>query len=324
MQLIKHYQQLIDLELAQLAYNNEPAGLYDPIKYVLGIGGKRIRPAVCMAVCHFFSGSGQASLNAALGLEIFHNFTLLHDDIMDHAVMRRNVPTVHVKWNPNTAILSGDAMMVLASELMLDVPEGCLVNVQRLFLRTARQVCEGQQYDMEFENRSDVSTQDYLEMIRLKTAVLLAASLQIGALIGGASEDDAIKLYQFGQDLGLAFQLQDDYLDAFGNEADFGKRIGGDIVSNKKTFLLLSCLERCNSRQLAELRGWLNALNFDEVEKIDAVKKLYNELNVGGIARDLMNKYYSDALQMLDQLALQSEWKAELKNFAEKLINRSR
>ena len=207
MNVIPHYQKIVDAELGRLSLSQKPNGLYEPIRYVLGIGGKRLRPALCLAFCHFYAGSGALALNAALGLEVFHNFTLLHDDIMDNAPIRRNLPTVHEKWNANTAILSGDAMMIAASKLMLEVPDNCLVNVQKDFLQTALEVCEGQQYDMDFETSDGVTTDDYLEMIRLKTAVLIAASMKIGALVGGASADEALASYDFGLNLGLAFQL---------------------------------------------------------------------------------------------------------------------
>jgi geranylgeranyl diphosphate synthase, type II len=324
MNLLAHYQDVAEKALNNLDFNGEPKGLYEPFKYVIGIGGKRIRPALCLAACHYFSGNGQAALNAAMGIEVFHNFTLLHDDFMDNAPIRRNQPTVHVKWSPNTAILSGDAMMVVASEMMLDVPAHCLVEVQKIFLQTAREVCEGQQFDMDFESTMAVSPEQYLNMIRLKTAVLIAASLKIGAIIGGANEQDADLIYAFGRDLGLAFQLQDDYLDVFGDESSFGKSIGGDIVANKKTFLLINCLEKCNAQQREELEFWLNKTDFDREEKVDAIKSIFLKLGIGELGREKMNFFYHEALQHLSQLSVSDEAKQELTHFAAKLINRDR
>lgn len=324
MNIITRYQKIAEDQISNLSLKHEPKGLYDPISYVLGIKGKRIRPAICMAMCHFFSGSGEGATKAALGLEVFHNFTLLHDDIMDNAPVRRNLATVHEKWDANTAILSGDAMMIVASQLLLEVPISCLVDVQKIYLSTALQVCEGQQLDMDFERLSDVSVESYLEMIRLKTAVLLAASFKIGSLIGGAGADAANSAYAFGQDLGLAFQLQDDYLDVFGNENEFGKSIGGDIVSNKKTFLLISCLERCNAKQKEGLMQWLSMEEFDRDLKIAYFKELFEQLGIGELAKEKMASYYQSAMFHLGKLPVADAHKQELSFFAEKLINRSR
>jgi geranylgeranyl diphosphate synthase, type II len=324
MNMIAHYQDVVERKLGQMALNPKPNGLYDPIRYILGLGGKRIRPAVCMAMCHFFGGSDNDSLGAALGLEVFHNFTLLHDDIMDNAPIRRNQPTVHEKWNRNTAILSGDAMMIVASKLMLDVPSHVIRQVQDIYLKTALEVCEGQQFDMDFESSTGISTTHYLEMIRLKTAVLLAASMKIGAVIGGADDNNADLCYQFGQDLGLAFQLQDDYLDVFGKEEEFGKSIGNDIVCNKKTFLLLGCLERCNTKQLSQLEYWLQLKDFNNDEKIASVKQLFVELGIGQIAKLEMDKYFARALTHLEKMSIAQDAKDELAKFAAKLINRNR
>lgn len=310
--MLRHYQP------------REPRLLYDPIDYVIGLGGKRLRPALCMSACHFFSGDGKAAEAAAMGLEMFHNFTLLHDDIMDHATMRRNQPTVHLKWNENAAILSGDAMMILASQMMLDVPDTVLKTVQTIYLQTALEVCEGQQYDMDFETRDDVTVDEYLSMIRLKTAVLIAASLKIGAMIGGASSRDADLIYQFGINIGLAFQLQDDYLDVYGDPETFGKRIGGDIVSNKKTFLLLACQKLANSEQKEKLNYWLHVADFDRQEKIDAVVALYDQLGIAVLSKEKMETYYMEALRIIEMLGIELQYKDALKLFASHTLFRTK
>lgn len=324
MSIIERYITLAGSAVTDYYSAKAPLNLYEPVDYVLGLGGKRLRPALCMAACHFYGGDGTSAGSAAMGLEMFHNFTLLHDDIMDGASIRRNQPTVHVKWNANTAILSGDAMMILANQMMLNVPDAVLKPVQQLFLKTALEVCEGQQYDMDFEHRNDVDVDEYIEMIRLKTAVLIAASLKIGALIGGASEKDASLLYEFGVNLGLAFQLQDDYLDVYGNSAEFGKSIGGDIVCNKKTFLLINCIANANDEQRKVLDYWLTKTDFDRNEKIAAVTQLYNELNIASISKMRMEQYYQTALLILDQLSIADEYKNELKVFAGNTLFRSK
>lgn len=324
MSIIERYIKQAGCSVNEYFSAKAPLNLYEPIDYVLALGGKRLRPALCMAACHFFKGDGTPANSAAMGLEMFHNFTLLHDDIMDGATIRRNQPTVHTKWNDNTAILSGDAMMILANQLMLNVPDAVLKPVQQLFLKTALEVCEGQQYDMDFELRNDVLADEYIEMIRLKTAVLIAASLKIGALIGGASEKDASLLYEFGENLGLAFQLQDDYLDVYGNSAEFGKSIGGDIICNKKTFLLINCMTHANAEQRQRLDYWLEKTDFDRDEKINAVTQLYNELNIPSISRYRMEQYCQDALLVLDKLGVADEYKSELKVFAGNILFRSK
>lgn len=324
MAVISGYQSIINEQIKQLNIVKTPPGLYEPIEYILSLGGKRIRPALCLAACHFFSGNFQSALNAAIGLEIFHNFTLLHDDIMDHSSMRRNKPTVHIKWNSNTAILSGDAMMIKASQLMLEVPSKVLKEVQDIFLQTSLEVCEGQQLDMEFEGRKEVHVEEYLNMIRLKTAVLLGASLQIGALIGGASNEEAKLIYRFGESIGIAFQLQDDYLDVFGDPKVFGKKVGQDIVSNKKTFLLISCLKNAKGDQLKTLEKWITNKTFDSDKKIEAIKKTYIDLGIDRLSRDKMNFYYQKSLTALDQLNIKPEFISELKEFAMNLMNRAK
>lgn len=325
MSVIKGFQQKAEDALGELNYYREPKGLYDPVAYVLSLGGKRIRPALCLTACALFDDQRvDECLNPALALEVFHNFTLLHDDIMDGSDMRRNQPTVHVKWNNNAAILSGDAMMIMAYQLIARTPARVLAPVLNVFSQTAIEVCEGQQFDMEFETRSKVSESEYLEMIRLKTAVLLGASLKIGALTGGADEAVANQLYQFGSNIGISFQLQDDWLDVFGNASDFGKAIGGDIVNNKKTYLLISALNTLTGSARKELDRWISKKEFDRNEKIDAVRNLYEAANVSAKARSLMNTYYESAIHQLDKAGGSPAIKEELKAFAHGLMERSR
>ena len=267
--------------LKNMPYARPPQGLYEPIAYELSLGGKRIRPVLMLMAYNLYQDNVDAILSQVAGLETYHNHTLLHDDVMDKADMRRNKPTVHNVWNENTAILSGDAMLILAYRLMADCPKDKLADVLRVFTETTMEICEGQQWDMEFETRMDVKVEEYIEMIRLKTSVLLAAALKIGAMLGGASDEDAQKLYDFGVKIGLAFQLQDDWLDVYGDPKVFGKNIGGDILCNKKTYMLITALEEADEEQRAVLEGWLAAHDYVPAEKIAAVTALYNEIGVG-------------------------------------------
>lgn len=325
MSIIKGFQQEIETALSNLATEKEPTGLYAPVAYVLSLGGKRIRPALCMASCALFdSHRVPDALNPALGIEVFHNFTLLHDDIMDGSQMRRNNPTVHVKWNNNTAILSGDAMLIMAYQLIANAPFSVLNPVLDVFSKTALEVCEGQQLDMDFETRQDVTEDEYLEMIRLKTAVLLGASLKIGALIGGASMQAANLLYSFGSNVGISFQLQDDCLDVFGDSDAFGKSIGGDIACNKKTYLLISALNMLTGSSKQELNKWISKKDFDLHEKVAAVRNLYNEANVSAKAKAMMNYYHQNAIMQLDLINGAKDIKEELKELAFNLMERSR
>lgn len=302
----------------------EPKGLYEPIDYVLGIGGKRIRPCLAYMAFSLYSDDYAKLHYPALGLELFHNFTLLHDDVMDNADVRRNCATVHKKWDVNTAILSGDAMLIRAYQHIAKVPIDKLDAVLELFSQTALEVCEGQQYDMEFESRDDVTIQEYLEMIRLKTAVLLAGSLKLGALVAGASEEDANHLYNFGINLGLAFQLKDDWLDVFGKQEDFGKAIGNDIVSNKKTYLLISALESADGELKVELLSALLDLSITKEDKIRSVKEVYRKLNVKALSEMKMVYYYDQAKLSLASLNIDSAKKTELKLLASLLMDRDR
>lgn len=324
MKTFNEISQIISFELSQINWSKEPRGLYEPIGYVLSMGGKRIRPALTLMACNLFSDDVQPAVNSALGLEIFHNFTLLHDDIMDKADVRRGQPTVHKKWDDNTAILSGDVMQIAAYQYMTQTPVNQLKRSLDLFSTTGAEICEGQQYDVEFESRDRVEADEYLEMIRLKTAVLLSASLQIGAWIGGAGEEDAQLLYDFGINIGLAFQLKDDLLDVYGDEATFGKKIGGDILCNKKTYMLIHALEQAEGDEAEELKCWLDVADTKlSDDKILAVTSLYNKLGVKQICEDKMQFFYSKAVANLDKVSVLENKKQELRNIADKLMFRN-
>jgi len=319
---ISQLQDLINKQIAEKEYPVSPAELYEPIRYIMSLGGKRLRPALLLMACNLFEGSVLKALDPAAAIEVFHNFTLLHDDIMDKAPLRRGKPTVHAKWNESIAILSGDVMLVKAYELIMKVDDSILREVLRIFNETATGVCEGQQIDMNFEALDGVTVSEYLEMIRLKTAVLLAGSLEIGALIGNAPKDQAELLYAFGENLGLAFQLQDDILDVYGDPHKFGKQVGGDILSNKKTFLLIKALELAENLEEEELNYWLNAENPDPEAKVNAVTDIYNRLGVRQLAEEQMNDFAEKALSALDKVNASNEKKQILKTFAEELLVR--
>ncbi|MGQ7868917.1 polyprenyl synthetase family protein [Sunxiuqinia sp. sy24] len=307
---------------AGLIGKTQPINLYQPIEYTLHMGGKRLRPVMLLMACDLFGGDVNVALQAALAVEVFHNFTLLHDDIMDKAEIRRNQPAVHKKYNENVAILSGDAMSIMAYQYLLKTEHSAIQQVAQLFSRTAMEVCEGQQYDMDFENQANVSIEDYLEMIRLKTAALIAGALKMGALLADAPEADAERIYRFGIKLGLAFQLQDDLLDVFADQAKFGKKIGGDILSNKKTFLLLKALEIASPEQRAELEHWINKTDFDPQEKVAAVKKVYIKLNLQEISSQKSDEYYQAALHELQAIELENNRKAPLLLLAKTIMER--
>ena len=294
-----------------------PINLYQPIEYSMSVGGKRIRPVLCLMACNLFSEDISTAIKPAVGLETFHNFTLLHDDIMDNADVRRNQPTVHKKWDANTAILSGDAMMIEAYDYFLNLSPELLSKTFKVFNKTALEVCEGQQYDMDFESQENVEEKEYIEMIRLKTAVLLAGALKIGAIIGGAQEKDSDKIYQFGINMGLAFQLQDDFLDTFGDEASFGKRIGGDISENKKTFLWISALKKA-----PELFASVLQKNLPEQEKIKEITAVYRQLGVDKLTQNRILDYYRKALSLLESIDVEEQKKAMLLTFLNKLKER--
>lgn len=323
---MKTFNEITDLvanEIQKLDWSMEPHGLYDPIAYILDMGGKRLRPAMALMALNLYTDDLVPVITPALGLEVFHNFTLLHDDIMDRAPIRRGKDTVHIKWNDNTAILSGDVMQIAAYQLLAQTPEKHLKEVLDLFSKTAREICEGQQYDVDFEKRDDVTADEYLEMIRLKTAVLIACALKMGAIVGGASRGDANELYDFGIHIGLAFQLKDDLLDVYGDEATFGKKIGGDILCNKKTYLLIHAMELAEGENRNELFSWLNTENENPEEKIEAVTNLYNTLKVKKICEDKMSFFYEKAIANLEKVSVDDNKKQELRKLAIKLMSRN-
>lgn len=322
---IEDLQQLVVDRLTQEARRigqTQPVNLYQPIEYTLNMGGKRLRPAMLLMACDLFGGDVDQALNAAVAVEVFHNFTLLHDDIMDLADIRRNQPAVHKKYNENVAILSGDAMSIMAYQYLLKTESPAIQKITQLFSKTAMEVCEGQQYDMDFENQTSVSINDYLEMIRLKTAVLIAGSFKMGAQLAMAPDADADRIYGFGISLGLAFQLQDDLLDVFAEQVKFGKKTGGDILANKKTFLLLKALELANPEQKVQLNHWLNRKDFNPQEKIAAVKKIYTELNLQEISRQKSDEYYQSALKELQAVEAEINRKEPLILLAKTIMKR--
>lgn len=318
--------QSVEEAIHQLDFPRKPTNLYEPIRYTLGLGGKRMRPVLVVLAHEMFGGYSADAIPAALAVEVFHNFTLLHDDLMDKAPLRRGKPTVHHKWSPEIAILSGDAMFVKSCQLISQCPSAHKGAALQIFLSTAMEVCEGQQYDMDFEQMDTVTVPQYLDMIRLKTAVLLGASLSIGATLAGAGDRDVRNLYDFGVNLGTAFQLQDDILDVFGDEAKFGKQVGGDILSNKKTFLLLRAFELAHGETLENLRFWIRnntwTENHSAQEKVTAVKSIYTNLGIREEAEQKMDELYSIAEDCLDQLQLSVEQTTVLRQLANQLMER--
>jgi geranylgeranyl diphosphate synthase type II len=314
---------LFNQTIMSLDLEKEPALLYQPIRYTLSMGGKRLRPVLCLMACELFDGSIQQAIPAALALEVFHNFTLLHDDIMDKAEKRRNCDCVHVKWNNNIAILSGDAMSIMAFQQLNRLPDPLMRQCLEVFAETAIQVCEGQQFDMDFETTNEVSETDYLNMIQLKTGVLLAASLKIGAMIGKAPAADAERLYQFGVHTGIAFQLQDDFLDVYGDSQTLGKKIGGDIVTNKKTYLLIQALRNADAATRAELLYWLNEAPADPEAKIKAVTAIFDRTHVKAICQEKMEQQAQEALKSLEAVKVDDKRKEKLKQLAMELTSRT-
>ncbi len=314
--------KLVNDYLVQLPYDRRPASLYEPIRYVLSMGGKRIRPVLMLLSYNLFKEDPETILMPACALETYHNYTLLHDDLMDNADLRRGHETVHKKWNANTAILSGDSMLVLAYQRMQQCSSDKMAEVLALFTETALEIGEGQEYDMAFEHRDDVSEEEYIEMIRLKTSVLLACALKIGAILAGASKEDADNLYRFGEQIGLAFQLQDDFLDVYGDSRVFGKAIGGDITSNKKTFMLINALNHANEEQRRQLESWIGATEFDRDEKVAAVTRLYNEIGIDRMAQDKIAYYFEQSRKYLQAVSVDESRKAELAAYAQRMMNR--
>ncbi len=323
--MLYSFAQLLDkvnAHIEQLDYAHEPMNLYEPVKYILSLGGKRIRPAMMLMAYNMYRDDVEQILDPALALEIYHNFTLLHDDLMDHADVRRGKPTVHKRWDANTAILSGDVMLTLADVYMSRVDDTHFREVMATFHKTSIEIAEGQQYDMDFETRTDVTEAEYIEMIRLKTSVLLACALKIGAILGGATKEDAQHLYRLGECIGLAFQLRDDYLDVYGDPKVFGKKIGGDILCNKKTYLYINALRLANQEQRAELDRWATATEIDPEEKIAAVTAIYTALGLPEKSRAIEEHYYTLAKAELEALGVSDSQKAVLAQFMAMLMER--
>lgn len=317
LELIQHY-------IDSLPYERKPESLYEPIKYVLSLGGKRIRPMLMLMSYALYKDDVESILPQAIGLETYHNYTLLHDDLMDNADVRRGMPTVHRKWDANTAILSGDSMLVLAYQRMQNCTADKLPAVLDVFTTTALEIGEGQRYDMEFETRNDVREEEYIEMIRLKTSVLLACAIKIGAIMADAPKEDVENLYRFGERMGLAFQLQDDFLDVYGNPAVFGKAIGGDITSNKKTYMLINAIGKAKGEDKATLMKWIDAKDFDREEKVKAVTDIYTKLGIDIMAKAKMEEYYAEALEALAKVSVPEEKKAQLRDYAAKMMKREK
>ena len=316
------YIDIINNALDNIQYHQEPNSLYAPIRYELSLGGKRIRPVLMLMACELFGGDINQAINPAIGLEIFHNFTLLHDDVMDKSDLRRGQPTVHRMWDENHAILSGDAMQIIATQHMTQVAPRFMPAVMETFLKTALEICEGQQFDMEFESRNDVTTDEYINMIRLKTAVLLGCALKIGAIIAGAPSAQANSLYHFGENLGLAFQLQDDYLDVYGDPIIFGKNIGGDIVNDKKTFMLIEALRLAEGNNADTLKRYIGNNDVDPRDKVSTVTEIYNSLGIDKLCNEKAEEYYNAALACMDEILVPEDRKLPLLALAKSLMNR--
>lgn len=316
-------KDLVEKAMVNLSFESEAGKLIGPVKYILSIGGKRLRPVMTLMSCNLFSDKINDALLPAIGLEIFHNYTLVHDDIMDQAAVRRNVPTVHTKWGLNQAILSGDVMSFFAADFIAASPAHVLQKVLKIYNRTAIEVCIGQQLDLDFEKTTYITKDEYVRMIELKTAVLIAASVKIGALIGGCSDKDADHISEFGRNLGLSFQIQDDLLDVYGDSISFGKKTGGDIVTNKKTFMLLKALELASGEQQKMLQAQLAKKDFDPDEKIAIVTEIFNQLNVRQITETLANEFVTKAVISLEKISTDTERKSELYNLVSSLNGRS-
>ena len=317
-ELLKMVNEAID----GLSYDRKPASLYEPIKYVLSLGGKRVRPVLMLMAYNLYKDDPQKIITQAVGLETYHNFTLLHDDLMDNADMRRGHETVHKKWDANQAILSGDTMLLQAFERVEACEVDKVKDVFATFMQTTYEIGEGQQLDVEFETRNDVTEEEYIEMIRLKTSVLLACALKIGAILAGAPKEDQENLYRFGEQIGLAFQLQDDLLDVYGDPKVFGKNIGGDITSNKKTYMLINAVNRANAKQREELTRWIDAKTFDREEKVRAVTRLYDEIGIRQLCEQKMDTCYTLAQQYMTKVQVSEDRKAVLKAYAAAIMKR--
>jgi len=321
--MIETYKRLIESEIRKQKFGKQPKSLYEPLRYIMALGGKRLRPLLTLLSYSLYKEDAKRIVPFATAVETFHNFTLLHDDIMDNAPLRRGNPTVHEKWNINTAILSGDVMQVKVYDLFLNLEGKMLKDVLLEFNECATEVCEGQQWDMEFEGMPKVTEAQYINMIRQKTAVLVGFSLELGAILAEAPLEDRIALYQFGVNIGIGFQLKDDLLDVYGDQNKFGKQVGGDIISNKKTFLLIKALEKAKGKEKIELTKWLKAKKFGNRKKIKEVTTLFNKLQIESITTNKINSYFQKGLTSLDQLNVSSNRKNELKKFIHQLIDRT-
>lgn len=318
------YLERVNAAIENLPYPAQPAHLYEPISYTMALGGKRIRPVLVLMACEAVGGDIEKAIMPAVGLEMYHNFTLLHDDVMDKADIRRGKPTVHVKWDDNTAILSGDAMLTMATQLIARADAAVMPQVMELFNRTAMEIYEGQQYDMDFESRGDVTVEEYIAMIRLKTSVLLGCACKMGALIGGADEATAQRFYEIGENLGLAFQLQDDMLDVWGDEATFGKAIGGDIMNNKKTFLLINACQLATDDNRIELALWLNTENASRAVKVPAVTAIYERLGLKELSEAEIAKYNDKAMAAVFETEVAEPAKKAFIDLISRLVKRDR
>ena len=314
--------QTLQTEIEQSPYGESPAELYEPIRYIMALGGKRFRPLLTLLSASIYTDDLKNALKPAIAVEVFHNFTLMHDDIMDKAPLRRGKPTVHEKWNANTAILSGDVMLIRAYDLLIDIKKEDLRKVLIRFNKTASEVCEGQQLDMNFETRWNVTEEEYIDMIRLKTSVLLGFALELGGILGGADADSTQLLYEAGESMGIGFQLKDDLLDVYGDPAKFGKQVGGDIIANKKTFLLIEALSKAEGNIATDLNGWLSAETFDKEEKVTAVRGIYDTLGIRALTEEKISSYFSKGIDCLERLPVPYERKKNLLEFVHQLVER--
>ncbi|MEZ4874845.1 MAG: polyprenyl synthetase family protein [Flavobacteriaceae bacterium] len=316
------YKEALDEVLWKDNFLKEPVNLYAPIEYIVSLGGKRLRPLLTLMTCDFFGNDFKKAIPAALAVELFHNFSLIHDDIMDHAPLRRGKQTVHEKWDVNTGILSGDAMLILAYQYFEHYEPSLFRDLAKLFSKTAIEVCEGQQYDVDFETRNNITLPEYIKMIDYKTAVLLGAAMKMGAMVAGTSIENQEAIYEFGRNLGIAFQLQDDYLDAFGNPETFGKQVGGDILSNKKTFLYLKALEKGTEQEKEQLKTLFNHASHNPTEKVTIVKQIFERSGATVATQKEMQAYTQKSLSYLEALELSEDHKEKLRGFAQRLMNR--
>lgn len=323
MELLSDYSEMLQKHLEETVKVKQPVQLYEPIHYILQLGGKRLRPILTLMTCDFFDCTPEKSMNAALAIELFHNFSLIHDDIMDNAPLRRGQQTVHEKWDLNTGILSGDAMLILAYQLFEKYEPQMFQDLAKLFSKTALQVCEGQQYDVDFETRDDVTQSEYIKMIDYKTAVLIGAAMKMGAIVAGASISCKENIYEFGRNLGIAFQLQDDYLDAFGDPKTFGKQVGGDIIANKKTFLYLKAIERSEPSDAETLQHLFSISPKDASDKIETVKDIFTSSGAAKATISEIEKYTLKANTVLEEIKISEDKKIQLREFGNWLMKRT-